>query len=183
MATAADIQRTPCLDTFLRRKQHHTLSAPPSGTPHPATALIQEYATQGCPAEVGAPWTLTTIQEAIATGPHASTLKPAAISFRQRELLERAERRFSIILPAAVALDIFEYRIRISRLASVNQDNRKLRLICNSTASPNGIIPSINASTDKGSAPRAIQFGTCLPRFLQKIWEADPAKGTEWLSK
>ena len=28
-----------------------------------------------------------------------------------------------------------------------------------------------------------IQFGACLPRFLQKIWEADPAKGPVWLSK
>ena len=84
---------------------------------------------QGCPAEVGAPWPLATIQEVIAKGPQASTLKPAAISFCRGEILERAERGFSIILPAAVALDIFEDRIRISQLASVDQDNRKPRLI------------------------------------------------------
>ena len=41
----------------------------------------------------------------------------------------------------------------------------------------------MNASTDKGSAPRAIQFSACLPEFLQKIWEADPAEGMVWLSK
>ena len=168
---------------YLRRCTKPTLSAPPAGTPHPATGLLQEYATQGCPAEVGAPWPLETIKEAIATGPHASTLNPAATSFCQGELLERAERGFSIILPAGSALDTFGDRIRISRLASVDQDNRKPRLICNSTAAPNGITPSVNASTDKESAPRAIQFGACLPRFLQKIWEADPAKGTVWLSK
>ena len=56
MAAAVDIKRAPCLDTFLRGKQQPTLSAPPAGTPHPATGLLQEYATQGCPAEVGAPW-------------------------------------------------------------------------------------------------------------------------------
>ena len=58
MANAVDIKRAPCLDTFLRGKQQPTLSASPVGTPHPATALLQEYATQGCPAEVGAPWPL-----------------------------------------------------------------------------------------------------------------------------
>ena len=141
METAADIQRDPCLSTFLRGKQHHTLSAPPAGTPNPATALLQEYATQGCPAEVGAPWPLETIPEANATGPHASNLKPAAPSFCQGEILERAERGFSIILPAGIALDTFGDRIRISRLASVDQANRKQQFICNSTADPNGTPP------------------------------------------
>ena len=138
---------------------------------------------QGCPAEVGAPWPLATLREAIATGPQASTLKPTATSFCRGELLEQAERGVSIILPAGAALDIFGDCICISRIASVDQDNRNPRLICNSTASPNGITPSVNASTDKGSALRAIKFGACLPRFLQKICEADPAEGTVWLSK
>ena len=40
VATAAYIQRVPCLDTFLRRKQQPTLYAPPAGTPHPVTALL-----------------------------------------------------------------------------------------------------------------------------------------------
>ena len=75
MATAADIQRAPCLDTLLRRKQHPTLSAPPAGTPHPVTALLQEYATQGCPAEVGSPWPLATIREAKITGLHPQTCR------------------------------------------------------------------------------------------------------------
>ena len=132
---------------------------------------------------MGAPCLLATIREAIATGPHASTLKPAAISFCRRELLERAQRGFSIILPEGVALKVFGDRIRISRLASVDHDNWKPRLICNYTATPNAITSSVDASTDKESAPRVIQFGACLPRFLQKIWEADPSKGLVWLSK
>ena len=65
----------------------------------------------------------------------------------------------------------------------MDQDNRKPRLIWNSTAALNGITPSVNVSTDKGSTPRAIQFGACLPRFLQKVWEADPAEGPVWLFK
>ena len=81
MATAVAITHAPCLDTFLRGKQQPTLSAPPAGTPHPATGLLQEYAKQGCPAEVGDPWPIETIKQAISTGPHASTLKPAATSF------------------------------------------------------------------------------------------------------
>ena len=42
-------------------------------------------------------------------------------------------------IPAGCALDTFGDRIRISCLASVDQDNCKPRLICDSTAAPNGI--------------------------------------------
>ena len=28
-----------------------------------------------------------------------------------------------------------------------------------------------------------MKFGACLPRFLPKIWEADPSDGPVWLSK
>ena len=80
------------------------------------------------------------------------------------ETLDRAEQGFSIILPADIALDTFGDGIRISRLASVYQANRKPLLIYNSTAAPNGITPSVNLSTYKGSTPRVIQFGgICLP--------------------
>ena len=126
---------------------------------------------------------MATIREANTKDPHASTLKPTAISFCWEELLERDQQGFSIILPEDVALEVFGDRIRISCLTSVDQAHRKPRLFYNATAAPNATTPSVNAFADKGSAPNAIQFGAALLRFLQKIWEADPAEGLVWLSK
>ena len=63
------------------------------------------------------------------------------------------------------------------------QANRKHCLICNSLAAPDDFTPAINASTNKSTASDAMQFGACLPRFLQKILEADPLDGPVWFSK
>ena len=155
----------------------------PTSAYHPAHALLDSYATDGFPAAVGAPWPISSILAAIATGPHKSTLAKDSVHFVREELFERTTRGFSIILTKDDALKYFGDRLRISRLASVDQKNRKPRLICNSTAAPDDLTPSVNASTDSSSNPNAIQFGSCLPRVLQKIWEADPADGPVFLSK
>ena len=78
---------------------------------------------------------------------------------------------------------VFGNRVRISRLASVDQANRKPRLICNYSVAPDDVTPVVNASTKKSTAPDSMKFGAFLPRFLQKIWEADPSNGPVWLSK
>ena len=88
---------------------------------------------------------------------------------------------------------LFGWRLRISRLASVPQANRKDRLICESTAPPPSgdyhlppsreYTPAVNVFTDMSMAPQAMQFGPCLPCILQQIWEADPQDGPVYLSK
>ena len=137
---------------------------------HLALPLLKEYAELGFPSDVGPACTLTTILSAITTGPNASTLTPEATAFFRQELLERAQRGFSIILPVDVALLVFGNCICISRLAYVDQANRKPSLICNSSAAPDDVTPAVNAFTNKSTAPDAMQFGACLPQFLQKIW-------------
>ena len=145
--------------------------------------LLKEFLELGCPTDVGPAWPLTTILAAIATGPHASTLTPEAVAFCQQELLERAQRGFSIILLVDVALLVFGDRIRVSCLVSVDQANIRPCLVCDSSAAPDDVTPAVNVSTDKSTAPGAMQFGACLPWFLQKIWEADPFDGPVWLYK
>ena len=93
------------------------------------------------------------------------------------------QRGVSIILPVDVALFVFGGRIRIYRLAYVDQAIRKPRLVCNSSVAPDYVTPVINTYTEKSTAPNAILFGACLPRFLQNIWEADPADVPVWISK
>ena len=76
---------------------------------------------------------------------------------------------FSIFLKEEYAIKLFGTAIRISCLASVDQNNHKPYLICNSSEDPDGVTLSVNASTDKALAPKVIYFGDCLARFLQKI--------------
>ena len=182
-STSSTINRAPYLNYLLVEKKQPTLSSPPSIANHLALPMLKEYAELGCPSAVGPAWTLNTILAAIATGPHASTLTPEATDFCQQELLERAQRGFSIILPVDVVLLVFGDHIRISCLASVDQANRKPRLICNSSAALDDVIPTVNASIEKSTAPNAMQFGACLTRFLQKISQADTFDGPVWISK
>ena len=82
------------------------------------------------------------------------------------------------------AILLFGQCLRILRLVSVPQTNRKDKLICDSIAPPPGgdlllphycqDTPAVNVSTDRTVTPPSMQFGPCLPRLLQQIWEADP---------
>ena len=126
---------------------------------------------------------MSSILAAIAAGPHSSTLKPEATSFCRLDLLERVRRGFSIILALDDALAHFGDRLRISRLASIDQTKRKPRLICDSSAEPDSVTPTVNASTDMSDNHDAIQFSSCLARILQRIWEADPSDGPVFISK
>ena len=65
----------------------------------------------------------------------------------------------------------------------MDQANRKPRLICNYYAAPDDVTLNFNVSTNKSTAPNAIQFGACLTLFLQKIWEAHPSNGPVWIFK
>ena len=164
-SSSRSIQSSASLSAYIRAHQHPTFQAPAPGT-HPAAALLQSYITDGFPAEVGPAWPLASIKAGIKMGPHTSTLTPAATAFFPKELLERVSRGFSIILSQADALTYFGTRLKISRLASVDQVNRKPRLICNSSSAPDTTTASVNDTTDMSANPHAIQFGGCIARIL-----------------
>jgi len=42
---------------------------------HPAAPLLKQYASQGCPADVGRDWTLEKLEAAVEKGPHSSALE------------------------------------------------------------------------------------------------------------
>ena len=179
---ADELNSFDSLSVFIRSRQQPTLAAPPL-MDHPAAALLASYASGGLPANVGPRWTTASINAGIAKGPHTSTISSTSTPFCRQELLERSQRGFSIILSVHNALRFFGTQIRISRLACLDQANRKPRLICNSSEPPDSTTPSVNDTTDTSANPSAMQFGSCLSRLLQKIWEADPLEGPVFLSK
>ena len=108
---------------------------------------------------------------------HTSTISPKAIIFYRTELSERVQHEFSIILTVKDTLKYFNTRLKISRLASVAQTNRKPRLIYSSSVAPDDVTRSVNVSTDTKNNPKVIQFRSCLARVIQTVWEAHPSEG------
>ena len=67
--------------------------------------------------------------------------------------MDRTQWGFSIVRTEEDSIEIFGTAIHISRLASVEQNNRKPRLIYNSSEEQDDTTPSVNASTEKALAP------------------------------
>ena len=155
------------MDALIASFQQPMVKAQPYGS-HPAAHLLVSYTSDGFPASAGLHWPLSSIRSAISKGPHTSTLKPEATTFVCTELQEQVQWGFSIIISVDDALAYFGTRLCISRLASMDQSNRKPRLICNSFAAPDSNTPSVDASTESSTNPHAIQFEACLPCLLQK---------------
>ena len=140
--------------TFIRSHQQPTLAGPPL-LDHPAVSLLASYASEGFPEKVGPRWPMASIKAGIKKGPHTSATSATATAFCRQELLERSQRGFSIIFLVRQALWFFGRRLRISRLAYLDQANRKPRLICKhihqSLCYAVRIIPTTATPMDMGS--------------------------------
>ena len=65
---------------------------------HPATGLLTEWATLGCPTRTGKPWTRDKIWEAVARGPHQSALKPEALVHFAEEAAKKVRTKQALIV-------------------------------------------------------------------------------------
>ena len=90
---------------------------------------------------------------------------------------------FSILLLATDATQLFEERLKLSRIAAVPQAYLCPRLILNLSAQPDSDTPSVNETTDSEAAPESLKFGQAFPRILQAVWEADPVQGLVRVTK
>ena len=109
--------------------------------------------------EVGTEWSFTTTNKTTAKVPHTSNLMLTTTAFYWTEILEQSLRGFSIALTEEDAIHLFGNFLRISRFASMEQQIHKLRLIYNSSEAPNAVTLTVNASSDKSSTPKEMNFG------------------------
>ena len=63
---------------------------------------------------------------------------------------------FSILLPAADAIQLFGERLKLSRIAAAPQAHRRLRLILNLSAQPDSDTPSVNETTNREAVPESL---------------------------
>ena len=174
---AEHITQAECLLTYLKSVQPLTVAAPPRAAGHPTTALLEDYAANVFPVEVGLKWSLEPIRHAIGKGPHSSTLSLDSTAFFRKEILERTQQVFSIVILVTKAISLLGTDLRISSPALVDQVNLNMCLIYNSSEEPDTSTPLVNTFTDKCTAPRQCNLALGLPISYNKY-----GTPTRWMS-
>ena len=86
---------------------------------HPATGLLTEWATLGCPTCTGKPWTREEIWEAVARGPHQSALSPEALAHFAEEAAEKVRTKQARIVLWDDIKDNPPEQLKISPIAAI----------------------------------------------------------------
>jgi hypothetical protein len=172
---------------------------------HPAADLLTEYATLGCPTEMGKPWTREQIEAAITRGPHISALDPEAAAQLRAEVDEKVK----LGQARLVMWDDIRHnpppQLKISPIAMIPHKSRKFRAILDLSfpvkLQDGTLVPSVNHGTVK-TAPRGAidQLGHSLQRIIHAFatansdakifmakwdikdgfWRLDCREGEEW---
>jgi hypothetical protein len=156
---------------------------------HPAASLLKEYASQGCPVDVGRNWTLEELETAVEKGPHSSSLEPDAIEQIQMEAKEKVKQGFSKIYTWEwLKKNLNKHpQLKLSPLAMIPHKSRKYRAILDLSYQllvAGYLLPSVNEATKDCAPEEAIaQIGSVLPRIIEALARVDPSKGPVSLMK
>ena len=156
---------------------------------HPAASLLKEYASQGCPVDVGRDWTLEELVAAVEKGPHQSALEPDAIKQIQIEAREKENQGFAKIYAWEwLKKNLQKHpRLKLSPLAMIPHKSRNYRAILDLSFQllvAGYLLPSINDATKDWAPEEAIaQIGSVLPRIIEALARVDTSKGPISLMK
>ena len=115
------------------------------------------------------------------------SLHPEMTSFIRGEMQQRIKDGFSILLPAADAIQLFGERLKLSRIAAVPHAHCRPRLILNLLAQPDSDTISVNKTTDR-EAPRSrfISVGpspVSCRRYGRRTWSRVRSGSQNWASQ
>ena len=98
---------------------------------HPAVPLLEEYAGQGFPVDVGRDWTLKESEAVVEKGPNTSVLEPDAIEQMQIEAREKVKQGFAKIhMWEWLKQNLHKHpQLKLSPLAMIPHKSRKYRAI------------------------------------------------------
>jgi hypothetical protein len=156
---------------------------------HPAAPLLKEYASQGCPVDVGRDWTLEELEAAVEKGPHSSALEADAIKQIQLEAREKEKQGFAKIYKWKWLKEHLSQhpQLKLSPLAMIPHKSRKYRAILDLSYClwvAGYLLPSVNDATKQCAPEEAIaQIGTVLPRIIEALARADPNNGPVMMMK
>jgi hypothetical protein len=146
---------------------------------HPAAAKLLQYATGGCPANTGKPWSREEMQAAIDRGPHISAMDPDAMKQLATEVNEKVKKgQAKLVLWDDIKNDP-PPELKISPIAMIPHKSRQFRAILDLSfrlkLKNGGFIPSVNESTTLEAPAGAIdQMGHVLSRVIHAMAEAGP---------
>jgi hypothetical protein len=92
---------------------------------HPAAATLLKYASGGCPANTGKPWTKEEIQAAIDRGPHVSAMDPEAMEQLQQEVHEKVKKGQARLVLGDEIKKNPPTELKISPIAMIPHKSRK----------------------------------------------------------
>ena len=145
---------------------------------HPAAATLNEYATYGCPAKTGKPWTKAEIWEAVERRPHASALVPEALKHFKQEAAKKVAMGQATIVEWDTIKDNPPLQMKVSPIAAIPHKSKPyqsiLDLLFSLRLRDGATLPSVNDSTTKTAPSGAInQLGHSLQQIIHAFTEAD----------
>jgi len=120
---------TEAWNDFVNGKFHGLMIPRGFTLAHPAAPLLMEYATAGCPANVGPDWTKERIAEAVRQGPHPSARDPDAVTQLRAETLEKVEQGYARTVRWNEIKDDPPPNLKISPVAMIPHKSRQFRCI------------------------------------------------------
>ena len=161
---------------------------------------LHDFATHGCAADCGPPWTREVIEWARQAGPHVSALSPENLYLIWDDVGYQERAGFVNIVPESELFGVgvpesVVKELKISRLAVVPQADRRRRLILNLSAQVELPAkragrsrhkrkreqPSVNETTEDADDQDAVQaLGSALPCLLRFMFEAPSDWEIEW---
>jgi hypothetical protein len=146
---------------------------------HPAAEKLLQYATGGCPANTGRPWSKEEMQVAIDRGPHVSALFPEAIKQLQVEVKDKVKKgQARVVLWDDIKNDPPK-ELKISPIAMIPHKSRMFRAISDLSfclrLKNGGFVPSVTESTTLEVPAGAIdQMGHSLAQLIHAMAKAGP---------
>jgi hypothetical protein len=156
---------------------------------HPAAPLLKEYASQGCPVDVGRDWTLEELEAAVEKGPHSSALEPDTIEQIQIEAREKVKQGFAKIYTWEwLKKNLHQHpQLKLSPLAMIPHKSKKYRAILDLSYQllvAGYLLPSVNDATKDCAPEEAIsQIGSVLPRIIEALARMDASEGAVSMMK
>ena len=127
---------------------------------HPAADLLHEWATYGCPANTGTPWTAEQMQAAVDRGPHYSALSDKAIAHFRAEVNEKVKSGQAKLVAWDSIKDNLPGELEISPIAAIPHKSKQFCLILdlsfNLRLKQGGIVLSVNSTIIKTAPKGAI---------------------------
>ena len=147
-------------------------------TSHPAGSMLAEWSQMGCPTRTGKPWSKAEMWEAVARGPHQSSLSPEAIAHFAEESAEKVRVGQAKLVLWDDIKDDPPPQLKISPIAAIPHKSKAFRSILDLSfrlrLRSGGLLASVNDNTVKLAPQGALdQLGHALSRIIHAFAEAD----------